>query len=261
MKTFILENNIEIKNGMIMYIDFNTRQRINKKFQIDLEDIHKRMCSVEYMKEYQKVKYTKYEEIERISMMPFAYIYYYYFAKNLQIPYPNEFVQTYINMFCYKKQNEKWAFKKEYDITNRDNFEFRYDALKARILRSYNTFNREVELLVKLNKHLTNMEVEYNLYDDLFLGVDLTIYYHNKKVGIAEYVDTARSKMYKVGKNQIHNYDKPMIDVVATFNGENKNVCNYGEVFCYDDNTVQKLERDIKNKVLTNKKKYVILIA
>ena len=74
------------------------------------------MCKVEYLREYQKVNHTRYEESEGISMMPFAYVYYYYFAKNLQIPYPNEFVRTYFKMFCYKKQNGKWAFKERYDI-------------------------------------------------------------------------------------------------------------------------------------------------
>ena len=245
--TFITNNNIEIKNGTITYIDFNTKQKIVKKFKVNLDDIHKKMYNIKYLEEYHKVNYTSYDEIEKITMMPFAYIYYYYFVKNLQIPYPNEFVRAYFNMFCYKKQNGKWAFKKRYDITNKKNFEFRYAALKARILRSYNTFNREIELLVKLNKYLPEMKIEYDLFNDLINGVDLTIFYNNKRVGIAEYIGTSRSKMYKTNKNRIHNYNN-MINVIAIFHGKNKNTSQYGEVYCYDNNTLQKIKNDIMMK-------------
>ena len=252
MKQFIENNNIEIQNGMITYVDLKTKQKTSKKFQVNLEAIHNKMRKVEYLKEYQQVKHTRYEESEGISMMPFAYVYYYYFAKHLQIPYPNEFVKTYFKMFCYKKLNGKWAFKKEYDITRKNHFEFRYAALKARILRSYNAFNREIELLVKLNERLDDVQIKYNLYDDLFLGIDLALFYKGKQINIAEYAGTPRSRMYKHHKNDIHKYNSNMIDVIAVFNGNDKNVCSYGEVYCYDDNTVARIKKEIKQISIDN---------
>lgn len=242
LKNFIKNNNIKIENGIITYFDLETRQKASKKLLVNLKDVHDKMCKVEYLKEYQKVSHTRYEESEGISMMPFAYVYYYYFAKNLQIPYPNEFVKTYFKMFCYKKQNGKWAFKERYDITHKKDFEFRYAALKARILRSYNSFNREIELLIKLNIQ-KDMKIEYDLYNDLFLGIDLKILYNNKQIKIAEYVGTSRSKMHKHHKNDIHDYDKNTIDVIAVFHGDNKNVCSYGEIYCYDNNVITKLKK------------------
>ena len=251
MKKFVAHNNIEIKNGKISYIDMKSRQKVEKEFKVSLSDIHEKLRKVEYVKEYDKCKDIKDTEIERTKMIPFAYVYYYHFAKNLQIPSPNEFVDEYFDMFCYKKKNGMFAFKKEHDISCKPNFEFKYLELKGRILRSYNTFNREIELLVKLSERLKGMNIEYNLFKDLFSGVDLTITHQGKKVGIAEYVSTKRSKEWKIEKNENrHNYDdKRMIDVIAVFGGKDKNVCSFGEVYCYDDDTVKKIERQIKDMI------------
>ena len=72
LKNFIENNNIKIENGIITYFDLKTRQKTSKKLLVNLKDIHSKMCKVEYLREYQKVNHTHYEESEGISMMPFA---------------------------------------------------------------------------------------------------------------------------------------------------------------------------------------------
>ena len=72
LKKFIEDNNIKIENGIITYFDLETNQKASKILSINIKDIHDKMCKVEYLKEYQKVSHTRYEESERISMMPFA---------------------------------------------------------------------------------------------------------------------------------------------------------------------------------------------
>lgn len=252
MKKFIEQNNIKLENGRISYTDINTGKQINKEFLLTLDDVHKRLSKIEYEKEYEKCKNIKDYTIERTRMIPFAYVYYYHVAKNMQIPTPNEFVDEYFDMFCNKNKEDKYEFKKEYNISGRGDISFDYLALKARILRSYNTFNREIEFLIKLTEKAKDIKVIYNLYDDLFSGMDLIIKYKDKTIGIAEYVDTKRSRKLKEDKNDHRqNYNgKEMIDVVATFGGKDKNVCSYGEVFCYDDKTVWKLEKQIKGELI-----------
>ena len=121
-----MEEQVEIKDGKISYIDMKSRQKVEKEFKVSLSDIHEKLRKVEYVKEYDKCKDIKDTEIERTKTIPFAYVYYYHFAKNLQIPSPNEFVDEYFDMFCYKKKNGMFAFKKEHDISHKPNFEFKY---------------------------------------------------------------------------------------------------------------------------------------
>lgn len=247
MKDFISQNNITIKNGMVTYMDLFTNEEISKEFIVNLDSIHNKMCAVNYLKEYQSVRHIKNSEIETKSIMPFAFAYYYFFVRHLQIPFPKEFINQYLTLFCYKKDNGKWAFKPKYNTTGNSDFEFGYNSLKARILRSYNSFNREIELLVNLCRQ-DDIKIEYDLYKDLYNGVDITIIYNNHKVGIAEYVNTERSKNFKSKKNNIHKYEYDnitMIDVMANFDNDNKNITCYGEVYCYDDSVITKLKKDI----------------
>ena len=252
MKNFIKGNNIRLENGLIFYTDVETKKQIKKPFTLTLDSVHEKLSEIKYEKEYKECKGVKDYTIERTRMIPFAYVYYYHIAKNMQIPTPKEFVDEYFELFCEKKENNKYTFKQKFNISGRKNIEFDYLSLKARILRSYNTFNREIEFLIKLNERMKDIKITYNLYDDLFSGIDLTTEYKNKKIGIAEYVNTKRSKKFKNDKNDHRqNYEnKEMIDVIATFDGKKKNVCSYGEVFCYDDKTVWKLEKQIKEKVM-----------
>ena len=251
MKDFISQNNITIKNGIVTYIDLLTNEEISKEFVVNLNSVHDKMCAVHYLKEYQSVRHIKNSEIETASIMPFAFAYYYFFVRHLQIPFPKEFINQYLTLFCYKKDNGKWAFKPEYNMTRNSDFEFDYTSLKARILRSYNSFNREVELLVNLCRQ-DDIKIEYDLYKDLYNGVDVTIIYNNHKVGIAEYVNTERSKNFKHRKNDIHRHEYSnitMIDVMANFDDDNKNITCYGEVYCYDNKTVLDIKERIKNIV------------
>ena len=253
MKKFILENNITIENGYINYISFYTRKNIKKEFNVKLSTIHQKMKEMDYVNEYNSCNKRISEEIENYAMMPFAYVYYYYFAENLNIPSPKEFVDKYFELFCEKK-GDKYTFKEEYVIADK-NIVFEYDDLKGRILRSYNSFNREIEFLLNVLNNCKDFKIKYNLYTDLFDGVDLSIDYNNNHFGVAEYVSTKRSKSFKSRKNNTrHDYsDLNMIDIVAVFGGEHRNVVKYGEIFCYNNNTLKYLVNKIKHFDENNK--------
>ena len=247
MRNFIAANDIFVKNGMITYIDFLTREKITKKFDIKLSNLHKKMKNINYKKQYNKAGKIINKDIENYAMMPFAYVYYYYIAENLTIPTPQEFVEKYFQMFCVRLESGNYIFNEKYLINNK-NIEFKYNDLKCRILRSYNSFNREIEFLINLY-HNCNFDLEYKLSTDLFDGIDLIVKNNNKIFGIAEYVYTKRSESYKKIKNNIrHDYSNiEMIDIIAKFNGPEKNIIKYGDIFCYNESVMRSVIEKIKN--------------
>ena len=149
-------------------------------------------------------------------------------------------------MFCEKQANGNYKFNNEYSTQ----IEFTYEELTSRMLRSYNSFNREIEFILNLMDKSTKFDIEYDLCRDLFDGIDLTIAYQNKIYGIAEYVDTGRSKAFKNKKNTTrHDYSNfEMIDVTAKMSGDECNVVEYGDIYCYDNQVVYDLENDIKSR-------------
>ncbi len=125
MKKFVSANNISIKNREISYVDFETGEKITKKFNIKLANIHKKFKEINYTKEYNKSGKVINENIENYAMMPFAYVYYYFLAENLTIPTPQEFVDKYFSMFCVKMKNGKYIFNKKY-LISKENIEFEF---------------------------------------------------------------------------------------------------------------------------------------
>ena len=246
MKKFIENNNIKIENGVISYIDFDTKKEVTKPFTIDIKKIHDRFKTFNYQKEYESYGKIKNEAIENFQMLPFAYVYYYYIAKNLDVPSPAQFVDEYFNLFCKQIDSNKYTFKEEY-LISKENIIFDKASLANRILRSYNSFNREIEFLINFINTFKDVNVTYNLETDLFDGVDLKVECNNKTFGIAEYVFTNRSKQFKSKKNtNRHDYSAiKMIDVIANFSYPDRNITKYGQIFCYDSNTLKNVHKQI----------------
>ena len=181
-------------------------------------------------------------------MLPFAYVYYYLLALNMKIPTPSELTNTYIEMFCKKNEDNTYLFKEEYLISTY-NIKFSLVELKARILRAYNSYNREIEFFVHLSTKLQNKAiVKYDMIKDLYEGIDMVVETKSGNIyGLATYVGTSRSMNYKYKKNTIrHDYScYNMLDVIAYMYGPNKNVVAYGDVLVYNDSVVNDIVRKI----------------
>lgn len=246
-KNFIIDNNIIIKDNIVSYTNFFTGGKVEKLVTLKLSDIHKQFRESNYKRIYEgKYKRKISDEIENYFMLPFSYAYYYFVVSNMRIPKPEELINMYLDMFCKKKGN-KYTFKEDY-LVSEHNIEFYRDELAGRILRGYNSYNREIELFFKLKEKLSDMKVEYNLKKDLLDGIDTIITYNNKTFGLATYVNTNRSNSFKSRKNTVrHDYSLfNMIDVKATMYGENKNVISYGDVFVYDNTVIDYIRNEIK---------------
>lgn len=252
-KSFIEENNIAILKNTIKYYDLDEKKIIKKTLPLTIESIHKHLESFKYQKLYNKVKSTN-DNIEKYRMIPFSYIYYYFIAKNLRLPSPQEYIDIYINTFCIKLESGKFTFKEEFLIAQ-DNIEFEYNELASRMLRAFNSFNREIEFLFNIYEHLdlSKALIKYELADDTLDGIDFMVLNleTQKYIGIATYVGTARSNNFKNRKNTTrHDYSNiNMIDVVANMPSRYNNNCNViscGDVYIYSNNVVEDVIRQLK---------------
>lgn len=106
-------------------------------------------------------------------------------------------------MFCIQNSSGTYKLKNKYLISE-DNITFEKNALLARILRAYNSYNRELELLIRLKeKFQKKVIVKYDSVADLCCGIDIITTYNStkpKEFGLATYVNTSRSTSYKTKK-------------------------------------------------------------
>lgn len=247
MESFIRENNIIIKGKRISYRDIETGTNISRPLMLTLEKIREQFREIDYDGTYGKFR-TVDDRIENCRMYPFAFAYYYFVAVHDRIPTPDEFISQYFNLFC-EEIGDSFRFKEEYVLTDGD-FVFRKEELVPRILRSYNSFNRELEFILNFRRLAkgTGIRIWYDMARDLFDGLDFIISYKGEEAGIATYVGTKRSAGFKERKNTVrHDYSEiRTYDLVAIFGGSDKNVYRNGDVFTYSDNAVLNLINEIK---------------
>lgn len=250
-ETFIEDNQIIISGNVISFKNLYNGAKIEKLFDIKLKDIHDQLKNLDYKSEYESTGKIKDEAMENYRMIPFAYMYYYMLANNLKIPTPKELTDQYLKVFCVKNSDGTYKFKDKYLISEA-NINFDKNALLARILRAYNSYNRELELLIRLKEKFQKKAIiKYDSVADLCCGIDIVVTTYNKtkpkEYGLATYVNTVRSTSYKARKNTLrHDYSKlNMIDVVAHMSGKDKNIETYGDVFVYDATVADKLYKDI----------------
>ena len=247
MSNFISDHNITIKDGKIYYVDMKTNESVEKDFKISLSSIHTQLMMMDYEREYEKTKKIKDPVIENYKMPQFAFVYYYFLAQYLRIPTPEELVDEYLSLFCIKIDKTKYTFKEEY--LYKENIVFEKNALAARILRAYNSYNREIEFFINLTEKFDEAKIEYDLVKDLHDGIDLTIEFEEKTYGIATYVGTNKSLEYKSKKNDYrHDYSNiEMIDIVAIMHGPDKNVTKFGDTYVYKNTVIYDLADKIMN--------------
>ena len=138
--------------------------------------------------------------------------YYFFVWTYMRIPSLSEYIQMYFAVYCNECEDGKFTFKEEVDNSG---ITFTKEQLIGRVSRSYNSFTREIHLLLLLREKF-HANVGYDLKWDLN-GVDLLVKVGGKYVGIATYVESARSNNYKQRKNTVrHDYSKiRMVDMRA----------------------------------------------
>ena len=243
---FLKDNLITISDGKVSYVDFLTKTRITKDLDLTLNEVREQFKKLNYEKEYEETGKVINNALENYKMIPFAYMYYYLLARTSLIPTPIDVCNNYIEFFCVKNEDNTYSFKEEY-LLSEDNIKFEKNELLARILRAYNSYNREVDLLIQLNND-TDISFSYDTLTDICDGIDILAKYNEKTFGIASFLGTRRSNSFKNKKNSFrHDYSKmEMIDVIGNFSGENKNLEFIGDIAVFNKEEIDKIIEKIK---------------
>lgn len=257
-KNFIQSRNITIyKKENDYYINFfndSKNEFVEKKINLQNTNIKEQFSNQKYNERYKNCKRN--EALENFMMVPFSFHYYETLAKNassingLIIPRVDLFTQTYIEKYCKKLPNGNYTFKEDF-LFRPGNIEFTFQELQGRMLRGYNSYNREIEFCIKAMKKLKDCEISYDLSKDMLDGVDLFIKYKGKQFAIAEYVGTKRAMSFKNIKNtNRHDYsDYEMIDLIANFDGPEKNTTSCGDVLIYSDDCINDILTEMDDRI------------
>lgn len=203
-----------------------------KPFELTLDAILEQVKKNGFRNPYTNKNYNTYysEELERYAIPYMVFPYYFFVWKNMRLPTLNEYVSTYFQVYCVQLGENEYSFKETVDCRG---ITFTREQLTGRIARSYNSFTREIHLLVYLQEK-QKMNVEYDLKLDL-QGIDLTVVQGTEMIGIATYVESSRSNNYKVRKNTIrHDYSGiRMIDMRAELHEEESSTYTVNNVKLY----------------------------
>jgi hypothetical protein len=86
------------------------------------------------------------------------------------------------------------------------NERYSVEGLKARALRTYPSFVRDIHFYYFLLESGEFETVKYSIYTDYYKGIDILIIKNNVTYGVSILVNTDRSAAYKVLKEKRHNY-------------------------------------------------------
>jgi hypothetical protein len=230
-------------------IKVTRKETREKELNLTIADIRNQLNQIGQICPYNRETYHQYylKELEEYNLPFMNYIYYFVFFQLLRVPTFEEFVNTYITIYCDQIAENLYTVKPYFDAGN---FCFTKEQLMGRIYRSYNSFHREIEFLFQLGSY-EGIDIQYRFQDDLN-GVDFTVNYNGKTFGIATYIGSNNSYKWKQVKNTSrHNYDgMNVIDVVANFKGnaEERNCDVYNGIYTYSPATVAQIYFEIVQK-------------
>lgn len=229
-------------DDMFVYTDGG--RRFEKRFTLTMSDVNKFfgenpfVCP--YSRETKELFYS--DELEHHAIPYMAFVYYHFVWQYMKLPTLAQFVSEYVKQYCVPLRNGKLTFNSKYDSQP---ITFSKEALIGRLSRSYNSYNREIQLLLALKEYRT-LDVEYDFQDDLFKGIDISIWRKADDAffGIASYVNTMRSNAWKQDvKNTVrHDYeDDEMIDMKASLEDDSADCYVVGGVKFYSEDFVRRV--------------------
>lgn len=147
---------------------------------------------------------------DKMSFIPMAYTFYFYVTTMEHIPSVETFCNFFLNSFCEKTQNG-YCFKEQY--SSNTEYVFKKENLFAKICRAYNSYLREfllLETLYELQKkdRYKNLEIIYDVDEDILNGVDILIKNGDKTTGLLITQKSKNADNYNTKKrNHRHKYE------------------------------------------------------
>lgn len=162
---------------------------------------------------------------------PFIYAFYNFVAENNRIP----------------KQLEYWGF---YYTQNRNNFseyiKKNITLLKARCMRAFPSFVRDIHFYYILKESKRFDEVKYHPKIDIEYGIDFVVKYRGKRFGINCFIDTERSKKGRGKKKFRHSPVTKIVLVDLPVNFKGCKTC--GQFFLYSQRELHQLINVLSKK-------------
>lgn len=244
--------NIKICGKYIEYEDSSAKHEKHRIEEIpSVDEFRHQVLNIDFVKFYNSIggKNARDNKLEAYKIPAMVHTYYYLFATTGCVPSPEEvcnaYIAKYVNVFM---DGRRGALYKEYKPDGVD-LAFKLDDLRGRICRAYNSWHRELDLLLNLiEKHGDEFNFYYSFFDDYIKGVDIVVYDNKKnRCDISTYFCSGISKDYKTIKNSSrHEYKYRTFDAIAYFDGEKKNVIPVGDSFVYDDSVIDEIYQELK---------------
>lgn len=169
------------------------------------------------------------ETVENAKLPPAILAFYYYIFTKLTIPTEDEFLETYCSI------NQTSISGNNICIVNES---YNYEGVKARLLRTYPSLIRDIHFYFLLKESNLFEKVDYSLYQDYAVGIDLIILYNDKEYCISVYIGTNRGKSFKNKKTKRHDYSIiTEIELMVSFETLNK----VGNFYLLNENHVKNL--------------------
>lgn len=240
---------LKITKDTLEYEDAGTTKIL--KNNLTVESFRKQVKAMEYEKYYQSLggKKARNDDLENFFIPAIVHMYYYLLVTTGKIPTIEELCNAYIDKYT-EKVFKDYQIKKEYRNGTK-NVYFQLNDLKGRICRAYNSFHREVDLLLQLFEFCgEEFDFYYSFKEDYSNGVDLVAYAKDgQRYDIATYFSSARSLSYKKIKNENrHEYKNISIDLLAYFDGPDRNVERVGDAKLYNNKAVKYIYKKLKER-------------
>lgn len=182
-----------------------------------------------------------YEKLEHAEIPYLAWIVYSLLITKERFPTMEEVIAAYLNTYCKKIGYDTYKFKDEFHVDG--DFEFHEFDIRNRVYRAYFSFVREYHILLNLQSY-DDMKATYNFDLDI-QGTDIQVECNNQKFYIRSYLETKRSRRFKIIKEKVkHEYgdkEKKVIEVPAIIYGYYQNTVDYGDIKLHSCKDIQQL--------------------
>jgi hypothetical protein len=224
----------------------NAVEQIEKPFAYSKEKMERFFKLNGFEKPYRRENEWKYrtDRMEHHAIPYMAYAYYVFVFEKGRCPNLDEFIARYFKQFVVEAGDGKFRFQDKYD--GGENFEFSREELVGRLSRAYNSYNRELHLLLSLQEY-EGFSVRYDFNEDIFGGIDIVVTRNDGKCfGIASYVDTRRSNEWKEDVKNVrrHEYTVDMIDMKASLKERSDSVLCLNGIDLYSKSFVDSIVRE-----------------